>query len=241
MRTTKTRAAKRPAQLRSELGHVRHIIQREDFGHLLEALRSLGYTVIGPTVRDNAIVYDEVEAVADLPIGRGDTQDAGTYRLSDRADGALFGYNLGPHSWKQYLHPPAVRLYQAERAGSSFRVVPERTEPPKLAFLGVRACELHAMAIQDRVFSGGPYVDPAYQERRANACVVAANCSHAGGTCFCVSMGTGPRATSGYDLGLTEVLTPDQHYFVADVGTSLGAQILDKVPHTAAAAHDVAA
>jgi ferredoxin len=241
LRATKTWAAKRPAQPRSQSPDIRHIIERKDFQHLLKALRSLGYTVIGPTVRDNAIVYDEVEAVEDLPLGRGDTQDAGAYRLSDRGDDALFGYNLGPHSWKQYLHPPALRLYQAERVGSSFRIEPERTEPPKLAFLGVRACELHAMAIQDRVFTGGPYVDPTYQQRRANACVIAVNCSHAGGTCFCVSMGTGPRATSGYDLCLTEVLTPDRQYFVVEVGTSLGAQILDKVPHTAATASDIAA
>jgi sulfhydrogenase subunit beta (sulfur reductase) len=236
LRATKTRAAERPAKLKSPV-----IIERQDFGRLLEALRSLGYTVIGPTVRDNAVVYDEVRAVGDLPIGWGDTQDAGTYRLTDRGDGALFGFNLGPHSWKQFLHPPALRLYQAERTGSSFRVVPEPIEPPKLAFLGVRACELHAIAIQDHVFIGGPYVDPSYQARRPNVCLVAVNCGRAAGTCFCVSMETGPRATSGYDLSLTEVLAPDRHYFVAEVGTSLGAQILDRVPHREATEAELAA
>ncbi len=33
---------------------------------------------------------------------------------------------------------------------------------PKYAFLGVRACELAAIRVQDRTFLEGPYVDPIY-------------------------------------------------------------------------------
>jgi hypothetical protein len=35
--------------------------------------------------------------------------------------------------------------------------------------------------------------------------VVAVQCGQAGGTCFCVSMNTGPVATRGFDLALTDV------------------------------------
>jgi sulfhydrogenase subunit beta (sulfur reductase) len=59
---------------------------------------------------------------------------------------------------------------------------------------------------------------------------VAVNCAQAGGTCFCVSMQSGARATKGYDLVLTEVLEADQHYFVAQVGTELGAEVLEDMP-----------
>ena len=47
--------------------------------------------------------------------------------------------------------------------------------------------------------------------RRAakDAFIVAVNCFEPGGTCFCVSMGTGPKAESGYDLALTEILDGD--------------------------------
>ena len=63
---------------------------------------------IGPTVRDDAIVYDEIEAIDDLPRGWTDEQDGGHYRLKRRDDDALFGYAVGPHSWKRFLHPPVA-------------------------------------------------------------------------------------------------------------------------------------
>ena len=45
------------------------VIERRDFDALFEALVGRGYTVIGPTVRDRAIVYDDLRSSADLPDG----------------------------------------------------------------------------------------------------------------------------------------------------------------------------
>jgi ferredoxin len=207
------------------------VVLRQDFQHLLDALRRMGYCLVGPTVRDGAIIYDEVASVADLPIGWTDTQDGGTYRLTKRADAKLFGYVVGPHSWKRFLHPPVLRLWQARREGDGFQVAAEPEPPPRYAFLGVRACELHAIAVQDRVFLNGPYVDPAYKSRRENALLIAVNCGQAGGTCFCVSLNTGPRATSGFDLALTEILEAGAHYFVVEIGSQRGADVAREVPH----------
>src|SRR5215471_7421210 len=143
--------------------HDRVVVDREHMHELFETLTNKGYQVVGPTVRDNAIVYDTVTAVTDLPIGYTDEQDGGRYRLKKRADDALFGYAVGPHSWKKYLHPPVIRLWQARRAGSGMQLVPEQHEAPRLAFLGVRSCELHAIEIQDTVFLRSGYTDPTYQ------------------------------------------------------------------------------
>ena len=99
-----------------------------------------------------------------------------------------------------------------------------------MAFLGVRACELNAIAIQDRVFLSGAYVDPGYKASREKTFIVAINCGQAGGTCFCVSMNTGPAAASGFDMALTEVLEDGRHYFVAEVGTASGAEVLRALP-----------
>jgi len=205
------------------------VIASQHLQALLEALAKRGYQVVGPTVRDGAIVYDEIRSLSDLPIGWTDEQDGGAYRLKRRADGAFFGYAVGPHSWKKFLHPPVLRLWQAKRQGEGFQLE-EAEERPKLAFLGVRACELHAIAIQDRVFLHGPYVDPTYHARRAEVFIVAINCGQAGGTCFCVSMNTGPKATFGYDMALTEILEAEQHDFVVEVGTTLGAEVLREIP-----------
>jgi len=119
---------------------------------LLEVLRSLGYRLVGPRVRDGAIVYDELASVNALPAGWTDEQEGGKYRLRKREDGALFGYAVGPHSWKKFLFPPVMRLWSAKRTNNAFEIAPEQEETPRYAFIGVRSCELHAIAIQDKVF-----------------------------------------------------------------------------------------
>jgi len=218
------------------------VITLEGLGVLFDALRRRQYTLVGPTLGDGAIVYGELQSPADLPRGWTDEQDGGTYRLVRRTDEALFGYVVGPHSWKQFLFPPATRLWQGQRTPSGgFETRAVDVEPPRYAFIGVRACELHAIAIQDRVFLGGPHVDATYRARREHAFIVAVNCGQAGGTCFCVSMQTGPKATSGFDLALTEVLEGGRQRFILEVGSERGAEVLGDVPHDPAAAEDRAA
>jgi len=228
--------------------HQEVVLERADFQALFDALVAGGYKVLGPTLRDGAIVYDELESVGDLPAGWTDVQDGATYRVSKRQDDALFGYAVGPHSWKKFLHPPIIRLWQAQRSKGGFQVIEEPTqEIPKMAFLGVRACELNAITIQDKVFLGGAFADPGYKARRENTLIVALNCSQAGGTCFCVSMNTGPRVPPGFDIALTELIENGRHYFVAQAGTEKGEEILSAIPsrpagdaESAAARHIVA-
>jgi sulfhydrogenase subunit beta (sulfur reductase) len=214
------------------------IVERAHLPHLFDALRARGYRLLGPTVREGAIVYDDVAGVDDLPIGYTDRQEAGRYRLERRGDAAVFGYAVGPQSWKRFLHPPSLRLWQATREVGGMRITPEPPDVPKTAFIGVRACELHAIAIQDRVLMGGAYRDPSYTARRAGIFVVAVNCGQAGGTCFCVSMGTGPQVESGFDLALTELLDGGSHRFLLEVGTPEGAEVLDAIPRRAATEED---
>lgn len=215
------------------------VLTLEGLGALFDALRRRGYRLIGPTLADGAITYAEIETPADLPVGWTDEQEAGTYRVRRRDDQAVFGYVVGPHSWKKFLFPPAVRLWNARRTEAGGFVMEEQpAEPPRYAFIGVRSCELHAIAIQDRVFLDGPHVDPVYRARRAGAFIVAVNCGQAGGTCFCVSMKTGPKAQSGFDLAVTEVQDGGRHRFVVEVGSDRGAEALADVPRGDADAED---
>jgi ferredoxin len=212
------------------------VLERRDFQQLLTAIAGRGYVLVGPTVRDGAIVYDDLHGAADLPEGWTDRQDGGTYRLERRDDGALFGYSAGPHSWKKFLFPPRTLLWRAERhpAGLTFRSEP--VDAPAYAFIGVRSCELHAMAIQDKVFMDS---DPLYRAQRERAFLVAVNCGQAGGTCFCASMKTGPRAESGFDLALTELLDGGQHAFTIAAGSARGEEVLALLPTVEARAADL--
>jgi ferredoxin len=205
------------------------VVDRSELDELFQALVRRGYTIVGPTIRDQAIIYAEIAGTSDLPVGITDEQDGGHYRLRRREDEALFGYAVGPHSWKQYQLPPQVKLWQAKL--DQHGGVAELVEPPaverRYAFLGARSCELHAMGILDRVL-----------DRTEEAFVVAVQCGQAGGTCFCVSMNTGPVARSGFDLALTEVIEPGRHEFVVEVGSDRGDEVMGEVPHRVAADDD---
>jgi ferredoxin len=84
-------------------------------------------------------------------------------------------------------------------------------------------------------------VDKDYEARRRDAFIVAVNCGKAGGTCFCVSMGTGPRADSGFDLALTELYEGGEHRFLVEVGSTRGGDVLEELPHREAEEEDEAA
>jgi sulfhydrogenase subunit beta (sulfur reductase) len=216
----------------------RRVLPIVNLQELFSALSARGYQLAGPTVREGAIVYDRIASIQDLPVGWSDEQDGGTYRLRRRGDGALFGFALGPHSWKKFLLPAVTTLWRSRRGDNGFKVIDEREKAPPYAFIGVRSCELHAIAIQDRVFLQGPYTDTIYRARRDDVFVVAVNCGHAGGTCFCVSMETGPRATFGFDLALTEVLAGDRHYFLVEIGSERGAEVIAEVEQREATAEE---
>ncbi len=218
------------------------IMAAEHFQEILAALKRQGYEAVGPTLRDGHLIYGDLTGVADLPVGWTFDAEAGAFRLKRRDDQALFGYGVGQQSWKQFLFPPHHLLWRAARRGDDFQLIPPAAEAPRYAFIGVRSCDLHAMAVQDRVFLQGRHVDPVYQARREQAFILAVNCGGRGcGTGFCVSMGAGPRATFGFDLALTEVLQEGKHYFLVEVGTDRGAAVLQAVPHRAAEAAEIAA
>lgn len=216
-------------------------IERHDFQTLFDALTKRDYLLVGPTIRDGAIVYDRLHAESDLPIGWTDEQEAGVYRLKKRDDEAIFGHAVGPHSWKKFLLVPELRLWQARRGANGFEIVEPTDNIPKLAFIGVRSCEIHAIEIQDDVLVHGKYVDPSYALRRRDAFIVAVNCGQPGSTCFCVSMNTGPKAKRGFDLALTEILDTGRHYFVAETGSELGSEVLADVRHRSASEQELAA
>ncbi len=209
---------------------------------LIRALRERGYSVIGPTVRDAAISYESVNAVADLPSGVGDEQAPARYRLRDRDDDARFGFATAPSSWKRHLYPPVTTLWKARRNGDGTLVFDETPAPPaRYAFLGVRACELAAILVQDRVFMKAAHVDETYASRRRDLFIVAVHCGSPSGVCFCTSMNTGPRAQDGFDLALTELLDGPEPRYLLEAGSPAGEELAATLPTQPARSLDVEA
>lgn len=207
------------------------VIERKSMNILFDILREKGYKIVGPTIKERAIVYEELENVDDMPIGWTDKQDAAEYHLKKRTDKALFGYVVGPQSWKKFLFPSRLKILSMERNGKGFKIHENSDTVEKYAFVGVRGCELNAIFIQDKVFKDGEYVDPYYKKVRENILIIAVNCTEPKGTCFCASMNTGPKVKKGFDLALTEIIEDKKNQFTVEAGSEKGEEILKKLPN----------
>lgn len=214
------------------------VLPADRLDDLVAALRGRGHRVVAPVLREGAVSYGEISSAAELPRGWTDRQEAGTYRLERDARDLFFGFTLGAQSWKPYLFPPRLKLWTAVRGEAGFEVHDEHEEAPLQAFLGVRPCDLAAIAIQDRVFLGGAHQDPDYRRRRDRAVLIAVTCSQAAATCFCTSMGHGPRPERGFDLALTELRDENGHRFLVEAGSERGAEVLADLPTRDASAAD---
>lgn len=198
---------------------------------LIDTLQRLGYQTVGPQVREGAVVYGNLDFVDQLPRGMIDRQDGGSYRLEKRDGAGLFDYVVGPDSLKKYLFPPCETLLSCQRTNGQWQFRSAEVAHTPLAVIGLRSCDLHALAVQDRVFLEGPYVDPGYATRRQDLFIVAVNCRQAAPTCFCHSLNTGPEVRDGFDLVVSEV----ENQLIVQVGTERGAEVMvqvDWVPAT---------
>ena len=71
-------------------------LDRGAFERLFGLLAERGFDVVGPTVRDGAIVMDHLDGPGDLPRGVGEEQEAGRYRLVATDDDRVFAWAHGP-------------------------------------------------------------------------------------------------------------------------------------------------
>ena len=218
-------------------------LPRAGLDRLLDLLAADGRRVIGPTVSQGAVVYDEIHHASDLPAGWTADQAPGSYRLRETGTERQFDYAVGPTSWKHETFPPRVPLTIGRRVNGQVTFEDALPAAPPVAFLGVRGCEIAALLTQDTVLARGPAVDRDYAARRAAALIVAVECVTPADTCFCTSMGTGPEVTTGFDLAMTEL----DDGFVVRAGSPAGERLLERLELTAAdpgrttAAHDAVA
>jgi formate hydrogenlyase subunit 6/NADH:ubiquinone oxidoreductase subunit I len=213
-------------QVKHEVGEPR-LLEASHLTDLFAALAHRNYDIIGPTLRDGAVVLDRIHSPEDLPAGWTDEQSPGRYRLKQLEQKTLFGYVVGPHSYKKYLYPAEVKLWSAERQNGTFRILNNQKQAERpFAFIGVRPCDLAAIAVQDRVLTGDQYPDSIYARRRQGAFIILVQCTRSAETCFCASLGTGPGAKHGFDLCLTELIAPESHQFLVRTGSEGGQSLL---------------
>jgi formate hydrogenlyase subunit 6/NADH:ubiquinone oxidoreductase subunit I len=190
---------------------------------LILAIRSAGYRCMGPAIENDALVLRELTGARELPRGMQAEQAPGQFKLTHDAENRYFAWANGPQAIKPYVFAPRESLWRAERdEHGSLKFEPFRPEPEKTALIGVRACDLAALTLQDAHFLEGQYSDSSYAIRRKSLFMVAVQCAEPAATCFCASTGDGPTPQSGYDLSLAEL--PDG--FVVAAGSEPGQKVL---------------
>lgn len=218
------------------------VIGVDGLDRLINVLAEQGWTVLGPVVRDGAIVPGPISSTDDLPRGVGDEQSPARYRLVERGDDAFFGFAGAATSFKPVLFPARQLLWRGTRRADGFEMTRPDDAPPPRALVGVRSCDLAAITVHDRVLSerwgDRPASDADYAAAREATFVVAVACGAPATTCFCTSTGSGPAPGPGFDLALTEVLDEDGHRFVVQVGSERGERVLASIPARPAEAQD---
>ena len=63
---------------------ARVLLPKASFQRVFDNLEAAGFTLVGPTVRDSAIVLEEITRVEELPLGWSDEQSPGKYRLEKK-------------------------------------------------------------------------------------------------------------------------------------------------------------
>ena len=212
------------------------VVDRTGLDALIRVLRTEGRTIIGPVLRDRAIVPGALDTTDDLPEGWHDEQAPGRYHVRHSDSGDLFGWAVGPGSWKSAFFPARSLVWTATQHADDPVVTEAPIDAPPVAIFGARPCEVAATAVLDRVLGGGAIADPAYRARRDAALVLVAECGAPANTCFCTSMGTGPGAGGTFDIALTELPGPQGWRYLLRSGSDRGDVMLRQVTGVPASA-----
>ena len=199
-----------------------YFLTAEGLEQLITVLRDDGYQTLAPVEQDGAVLWGEVSSLAELPKGRREEQQPGSYRLSD-SETDYFSINHGHQSLKSLTFKARQSLVRFTRDENGIHFEASAPQAEKIAVIGARACDVSGLQIQKKVFEPADYPDPYFKTNRENMFVVAVNCTQAQATCFCSSMNTGPRVESGFDLALTEIGSG----FLLECGSKAGKNIIE--------------
>ena len=181
-------------------------ILRTGLQALIDNLRQADYQCLGPVELDDVIQLRPIHDLGQLPQGVRNLQEPGRYQLQHSGDARLFSWNHGPQGLKPLSFAVEEALWSESRSETGeLKIKSNLPDIGPTAVLGIRACDLAALSIQDRHFLGGEYPDPHYQARREQLLLIGVDCAESAQTCFCASTGDGPALDGRVDIGLAEL------------------------------------
>jgi ferredoxin len=150
--------------------------------------------------------------------------EVGFMSLSDASQVSLdYDNTLVPP--KEFFLPPTETMFSFTTSKTGFKITLPQEEVKKRVIFGIRPCDVKALSILDKVFSGDQG-DEYYLSKREGSILVALGCNRPAARCFCGSVGAGPSLPDNFDVLLTEL---DGSYFV-EVASEKGKELINKAP-----------
>lgn len=129
-------------------------------------------------------------------------------------------------SAKEFLFPQRETLLKFDMLSNTCEAVIEAEDQ---VIIGLHPCDIHAIALMDKVFACGK-ADPNYLAKREKTIIIGADCMP-DKYCFCASLGT-MTADAGFDLFIHKI----KKGFLLRSGSLKGQKILTKYTKTRVAA-----
>ena len=134
-------------------------------------------------------------------------ESAKLYMPLDQADGtASFGEWTEGAAWsgalnttkspKDFFFPQTEDLMKFKTEGKSIEIIDVRSEIEDFVVFGVRACDVKAFDVLDRVFLTEPR-DSFYAMKREKGVIVSVACTRPAETCFCTAFGIDAAQPAG--------------------------------------------
>jgi ferredoxin len=172
------------------------IMLENEIPRVLEVL-SQDYRIFGPVRKGPEYAFDQIEDGKDLSLDYPTTI-------------------LPP---KKFPFPMVDKIFTFE--GDNFSKIEDMIPEERQIVMGVHPCDVAGLRFLDRVFLGHRS-DPRYLRRRNNFLIFAVTCTNVAETCFCLSMGTGPELSSGFDVLMTII----GGRYLMEAGTPEGEEVL---------------
>ena len=155
-----------------------------------------------------------------LPVDNAD----GTASYGEWSEGVEWSNSLNTtKSPKDFFFPQTEDLMRFKVEGKNIEVIDVRDEIEDFVVFGVRACDVKAFDVLDRVFLTEPR-DSFYAAKREKGIIVSLACTRPAETCFCTSFGIDAAEPAG-DVACWK--TEDALYFKAN--TEKGTALLERL------------
>ncbi len=138
-------------------------------------------------------------------------------------DNYIFETFNGSFTFNKYRAVTSLRQFLLPSQQSLGVYFPESDSYKKpFCIVGVKACDLQSLKIQDYVFLEGE-VDESYKYMRENNIIISSDCTAFKEVCFCLSLDIPPYPQDMFDLNISIV----DDVFLVDIGSDKGRKIVD--------------